>query len=96
MPGFDGVRAMDGVSARDGGGGPRRLGSNVVRMLRMVAKRDHPGGEPRLDWLDKGSAGRRIVEDGLVRAVPGTEDGRRPCIVVLTPAGEAALAAAGG
>lgn len=71
-----------------------RLPSNKLRMLRMVAKRDHPGGEPRMGWLDKGRAGADVVRDGWVRAVPGTADKWSGPVIVLTEAGQAVLTAA--
>lgn len=69
-----------------------KLTNNQARLLGQVAKRDWPGGEPRMDWLDKRSAAK-LLAAGLVVPVPGTATGRRPEIAVLTEAGRAALAA---
>lgn len=68
-----------------------KLTPNQVRVLRLVEKRDHPGGEPRMDWLDKRSAAK-LIAAGLVAPVPGTATAWRAEIAVLTDAGRAALA----
>jgi hypothetical protein len=69
-----------------------KLTANQVQVLRQVAKRDWPGGEPRMDWLD-GRSAAKLIKAGLVAPVPGTATQHSAEIAVLTDAGHAALAA---
>lgn len=71
-----------------------KLPANKRRMLERVEKRDHPGGEPRMGWLDKGQAGAEVVRDGWVVPVPGTADRWSGEVAVLKDAGRAVLTAA--
>lgn len=69
-----------------------KLTARQVQTLRIVARRDWPAGEPRMDWMDRRSA-PTLIAFGLVEPVPGTATERKAEIVVLTEAGRAALAA---